>query len=164
KRSVDAETKLRGGDLGFFPLEQGKEPGPRKVPEALRKAVFGLKTVGDTASAPVAVDTQFSIVRFTGERPERHVSEAEAEGSIRSKIWRERRQKAVSALIEELRAKEKPKVYVERVDWVKFDDMDKRPPGFAPDPLPPGARPMKPRGSAPSGEPKPAPAPASKAH
>ena len=136
KRSLDSETKLRGGDLGFFPLLPGREEWTRKVPEALRKAAFALGAVGATADAPVAVGTQFSILRFTGERPERHVSLTEAEGSIRSRLWRERRRKAVDALIESLRGREQPKVYVERVDWVKFDDMDKRPPGFAPDPLP----------------------------
>ena len=116
------------------------------MPEELRKAVFWLKAVGDTAEAPVNVGTQFSIVRFSGERPERRVTEAEAESSIRSKLWRERRQQAVNALIEGLRAKEKPKVYVERVDWVKFDDMETRPSGFAPDPSR-GGRPMRPKAS-----------------
>jgi peptidyl-prolyl cis-trans isomerase C len=136
KRSLDSETKLRGGDLGFFPLSPGREDWTRKVPEALRKVTFGLAAVGATADAPVAVGNQFSILRFTGERPERHVSLSDAEGTIRSRLWRERRRKAVDGLIDGLRGREQPKVYVERIDWVKFDDMDKRPPGFAPDPLP----------------------------
>lgn len=136
-KSLDAETKLRGGDLAFFPLEPGRDASLRKVATPLRKAVFALKAVGDTADAPVAVDAQlFSIVRFTGERPERHVTLTEAEGSIRSKLWRERRQQAISALLDGLRNRYKPKTFSERVDWIKFDDMDRRPSGFAPDPLP----------------------------
>ena len=153
KRSLDTETKLRGGDLGFFPLSPGREDWTRKVPEALRKVTFALAAVGTTAEAPVALGNQFSILRFTGERPERHVSLSEAEGTIRSRLWRERRRKAVDALIDSLRSREHPKVYVERADWVKFDDMDKRPPGFAPDPLPrrpaPGA-PVRPATPAPA--------------
>jgi hypothetical protein len=68
------------------------------------------------------------------------VSLAEADGTIRSKLWRERRQKAVAALLDKLRAKDKPKVFTERVDLVSFDDMEKRPTGFAPEPTGP-ARP-----------------------
>jgi peptidyl-prolyl cis-trans isomerase C len=141
KHSVDRETKLRGGDLAFFPREPGPDKSLRKVAEPLRQAAFALKAVGDTAAAPIAVDGQFSILRLTGERPERHVSLAEAEGSIRSRLWREQRQKAVSRLLDSLRARDKPQVFTERVDWVKFDDMERRPSGFAPDPVRPAAPP-----------------------
>jgi parvulin-like peptidyl-prolyl isomerase len=134
KHSLDTETKLRGGDLAFFALEPARDASLRQVPEALRKAVFALKAPGDTGSEPVQVDAQFSLIRFTGERPERHVTLAEAEGSIRARLWRERRQEAVSDLINTLRARQKPQVFAERVDLVKFDDMDKRPSGFMPDP------------------------------
>jgi parvulin-like peptidyl-prolyl isomerase len=136
KHSLDAETKLRGGDLSFFTLEPARDQSLRQVPEALRKAVFALKTLGDVGDEPVAVDAQFSVVRWTGERPERHVALAEAEGSIRARLWRERRHQAVDDLINQLRARQKPQVFSERVDLVKFDDMDKRPTGFMPDPAP----------------------------
>ncbi len=136
KHSLDAETKLRGGDLSFFTLEPARDASLRQVPEPLRKAVFALKNLGDVSEEPVPVDSQFSIVRFTGERPERHVTLAEAEGSIRARLWRERRQRAVEDLINQLRARQKPQVVAERVDLIKFDDMDKRPSGFMPDPAP----------------------------
>jgi hypothetical protein len=136
-KSLDAETKLRGGDLAFFPLEPGRDASLRKVAMPLRRAVFALKAVGDTSDAPVVVDAHlFSIVRLTGERPERHVSLAEAESSIRSKLWRERRQQAITKLLDGLRSTYKPKTFSERVDAIKFDDMERRPTGFAPDPLP----------------------------
>jgi len=133
KQSIDAETKLRGGDLSFFTAEPSPQDAGRKTDPAVRKAVFALKEVGDTVDKPVPVNGQFVIVRLTGERPERHVTLAEADGSVRGKLWRENRQKAVAALIDGLRARDKPKVFSERVDLVKFDDMDKRPPGFMPD-------------------------------
>jgi peptidyl-prolyl cis-trans isomerase C len=137
KHSVDRETKLRGGDLAFFALLPKPDASLRKVAEPLRKAAFALRSVGETAEAPIAVDGQFSILRLTGERPERHVTLAEAEGSIRSRLWRERRQKAIATLLDALRTRDKPKVFVERADWVKFDDMERRPSGFAPDPVRP---------------------------
>ena len=136
KHSLDAETKLRGGDLAFFTREPGRDASLRQVPEPLRKAVFELKSLGDIGEQPVAVEGQFSIIRWTGERPERHVTLADAEGSIRARLWREARQKALNDLINALRAQLKPIVSSERVDLVKFDDMDKRPTGFMPDPPP----------------------------
>lgn len=146
KHSLDRETKLRGGDLAFFTAEPSPQDAGRKTDSAIRKATFELATVGDTVSKPVPVYGQFAIVRLTGERPERHITLAEAEGSIRGKLWREGRQKAVAALIDSLRARDRPKVFTERVDLVKFDDMDRRPPGFMPDPPPSdgGAKPPKP--------------------
>jgi peptidyl-prolyl cis-trans isomerase C len=153
RHSLDGETKLRGGDLAFFAREPVPTEG-RKVSPALRKAVFELKATGDTTDKPVEVEGQYSIVRLTGERPERNVSLAEAENTIRSKLWREGRQKSITELLDKLRAKDKPKVFSERVDLVSFDDMEKRPAGFAPDP--PG--PISPRAGSPS-----APAAGSKA-
>jgi peptidyl-prolyl cis-trans isomerase C len=136
KHSLDAETKLRGGDLAFFTREPGRDQTLRQVPTALRQAVFALKALGDIGTEPVQVDNQFSVIRWTGERPERHISLSEAEGSIRARLWRERRQEAVTDMINRLRAQQKPQVFVERVELVKFDDMDKRPTGFMPDPAP----------------------------
>jgi len=136
KDSKDTETKLRGGDLGYFSKEPGKDSSEAQVHAALRKAAFELKNVGDTAPKLVAVDKFFSIVRLTGERPERHTDLSEAEPSIRTRLWREKRQGAMVKLVEDLHAKEKPQTFPERVDLVKLDDMDKGPAGFAPEPGP----------------------------
>jgi peptidyl-prolyl cis-trans isomerase C len=134
KYSKDLETKLRGGDLQFFTKEPGKDEAEAKVPAAVRKAAFDLKNVGDTVAKPVPVDGGFSIVRLTGERPERNTTLADAEQPIRTKLWREKRQKALADLVEGLRGKEKPQVFADRVDMVKLDDMEKQPEGFAPNP------------------------------
>ncbi len=136
KASKDVETKLRGGDLGYFSREPSKDSSEGQVHTALRKAAFELKTVGDTTSKIIAVDTQFSVLRLTGERPERHTALAEAEPSIRTRLWREKRSAAMTQLVENLRKKEKPETFPERVDLVKLDDMDRGPSGFAPDPAP----------------------------
>lgn len=135
KQSKDIENKLRGGDLGFFAKEQTKERGDdkvEKVADAVRKAAFELKEVGDTFPKPIAVDTGFVILRLTGERPERHTSVAEAEQAVRTKLWREKRQKAMTDLIEQLKKRDKPQVFTDRVDLVKLDDMERQPSGFSP--------------------------------
>jgi peptidyl-prolyl cis-trans isomerase C len=130
-RSLDTDTKLRGGDLGYFTLSTTGESNAARVDEALRKAAFGLKQVGDTVRKPIKVEGGFSVVRLTGERPERHTTLLDADPSIRTRLWRERRQNAMKALVDGLRAKEKPKTFPERVDLVKLEDMDKGPSGFA---------------------------------
>lgn len=135
KHSKDLESKMRGGDLGFFPKVPAKTATETtQVPDAVRKVAFELKNVGDTHPRPIAVEGGFSIVRLTGERPARHTSLKEAEHPIRTKLWREKRQEAMNALVQSLREKEKPQVFAERADWVKFDDMETKPSGFAPNP------------------------------
>ncbi len=152
KYSKDTETKLRGGDLGFF----AKEPQPTEpaIPPAIRKAAFELKAVGDTGAKPVKLDNGFAVLRYTGERPERNTSLEEAEHPIRTKLWREKRQTAMTNLIEGLRTKQKPQVFADKVDQVKLDDMDKQPGGFAPEPVNPhGGNPHAPGGGKPAGHP-----------
>jgi peptidyl-prolyl cis-trans isomerase C len=141
QHSLDAETKMRGGDLGYFTKEPKAGGPPENVAPAVRAATFALKAPGDMAPKPVQLDSGFAIVRLTGERPERHTELAEADLTIRTKLWREKRQKALTELVDGLKARDKPQVFTERADWIKFDDMDKRPPGFAPDRPPGGPRP-----------------------
>ena len=136
EHSLDSSTKLRGGDLGFFTeAPEARDSRLPKVHEAVRKAAFELKTVGDITPKPVAVDGQFAIVRLIGERPERHTELAQAESAIRSRLWRTRRREAVDQLIARLRESKKPQVFADRVDLVSFEGMDRRPSGFAPDPV-----------------------------
>jgi peptidyl-prolyl cis-trans isomerase C len=143
QHSKDPETKVQGGDLGYFAAEPGDDPPRDKtqplVSVPLRQAVFLLADVGDT-SKPVALATQRALVRFTAERPERHVSLEDAAPSIRGKLWRERRQKALDQLVNKLRARDKPQVFTDRIYQISFDDMEKRPSGFAPDPIKPPAQ------------------------
>lgn len=134
QHSKHNETKQQGGDLGY--ITQQPEPAETGLSPALRDAVFALEKVGDTSKEPLALGTQFAILRLTGERPERHASLDDAAPAIRAKLWRERRQVALDALIAKLRARDKPEVHPERVERISFDDMEKRPSGFAPDPLP----------------------------
>lgn len=145
-RSIDGETKLRGGDLGYFTKEP-TNPQTDKLGSAIRNMAFGLKATGDTATEPVPVASGFAILRLTGERPARNTDLASAESIIRTKLWREQRQRALETLVAKLRSEDKPQVFAERADWVKFDDMDKRPPGFAPE------RPAPSSAQNPSGEP-----------
>jgi len=147
QHSREPKTKPLGGDLGYFTREPASalapegalrptpaEPQQAPIPDSVRSATFALE-LGAT-SEPVAYDEQFAIVRMSGERPERHVSLDSAAPAIRTKLWRERRQRALDALVSELRKREQPKVFTDRIYAIDFEDMDHRPGGFAPDPVP----------------------------
>ena len=58
---------------------------------------------------------------------------AAADKSIRTRLWREKRQKALTDLVEGLRKKEKPVVNADLDDLVKLEDMDRAPSSFAPE-------------------------------
>ncbi|HEX5658640.1 MAG TPA: peptidyl-prolyl cis-trans isomerase, partial [Polyangiales bacterium] len=139
QHSREPQSKVQGGDLGYFTREAvAGEPRP-ELPATVRAAAFGLNEIGDT-SEPVAFDKQFAIVRLSGERPEREVALDGAAPSIRTRLWRERRQKALDALVSELRKRDKPEVHTERIYPIDFEDMERRPSGFAPDPIAPPAK------------------------
>jgi parvulin-like peptidyl-prolyl isomerase len=135
QHSKHLESKQQAGDLGYFAEQPQTDGSEANVEPAVRAALFALKQVGDT-SKPVALGSQYAIVRLTGERPARHASLEDAAPSIRAKLWRERRQQALDGLVAKLRARDKPQLFAKRVELISFDDMEKRPTGFAPDPIP----------------------------
>ncbi len=133
QRSVDTETKLRGGDLRYF-AEDGRPPGSRDAPvdEALVKAAFKLRTVGQVAPRPVAVGDNYSIVKLTGRRPAQEQTQEQAAQAIRLRLWRERRQTGVEDLVASLRKSLRPKVHPDRLKPIQLDPAPARPD------LPPG--------------------------
>jgi peptidyl-prolyl cis-trans isomerase C len=122
-KSIDEGSKLRGGDLRYFDA-QGKVRGETDttVPAPIVKAAFALKTVGDTAPAPVKVDGGYSIVKLTGQRPAVSRKLNDVEETIRVRLWREQRQNAIDAFVTELRTTVKPETHPELVELVKLED------------------------------------------
>jgi peptidyl-prolyl cis-trans isomerase C len=101
--SVDAETRLRGGDLRYFDREGGSRNGQdTPVHRALAAAAFGLAEVGEVAG-PVQVDERWSLVKLTGRRPPENRSFEQASPSIRLRLWRQRRQSSLEELVARLR-------------------------------------------------------------
>ncbi len=120
--SLDTETNMRGGDLLYF-TEDGKLVGKEgeTVDPTLAKAAFGLAKTGDR-SAPLDLgDGQWSVLELTGIRPENVRTLEQASAWIRRRIWRDRHEAALEALVAELRAELKPEVYPERMGAIVLE-------------------------------------------
>jgi peptidyl-prolyl cis-trans isomerase C len=126
-QSKDETSRLRGGDLRYFDAK-GKpdEAGPNLDP-ALVKAVFALKSVGDT-SGIVKTDAGFAILKLTGLRAAHSESAKEADERIRMRLWREQREAAIDSLSAELRKQSNPELHPELLDAISFNTDAPAPP------------------------------------
>ncbi|MBC7172792.1 MAG: peptidylprolyl isomerase [Polyangiaceae bacterium] len=103
--SEDPETRERGGDLRFFsrpPAEGANEPwhGP---PMAVARAAFELTENGQIHAAVVESPAGFHVVARTAHRPAMRRTLDEVEGVIRHRLYRDRRDAAMQALLARLR-------------------------------------------------------------
>lgn len=124
-RSVDPESRQRGGDLRYFD-DHGVAPNSADpaVDEAIVRATFALREVGDV-SDPVQVGNRFTILKLTGRRPAEHRSVEAAGQGIRLRLWREQRQEALERFATELRERIPTEVHYERMAGVRFEAPDR---------------------------------------
>ena len=124
QRSLDTETKLRGGDLLYFTTD-GRTVGSADdaaVDSALVKAAFALEKKGDITEKPIDVgDGKWSVLQLTALRPARVESLEDASKVIRRRMWRDDRKAALDKLLSDLRAELQPKSYPERMDAIVLD-------------------------------------------
>lgn len=121
QRSLDTETKLRGGDLLYF-TKDGRTVGSADdaaVDAALVKATFTLKEKSDITKNPIDVgEGRWSVLQLTAIRPARVQSLEDASSGIRRRMWREDRKAALDKLLSDLRTELQPKTYPERLDAI----------------------------------------------
>jgi len=130
ERSIDPESRQRGGDLRYFD-DHGVSPNSADpaVDEAIVRTTFALTNVGDV-SDPIAVGPadgtrRWTLVKLTGLRPAEHRAVEEAGQGIRLRLWRERRQEALEAFVVELRGQITTEVHYERMAGIRFDPPDR---------------------------------------
>ena len=117
ERSLDTETKLRGGDLLYFTADGalvGKPDGTR-IDVTLAKSAFELSKTRELSKPLDLGDGKWSILELTGIRPERIQTLEQAGALIRRKIWRDDREAALTKTIDDLRAELKPEAFPERM-------------------------------------------------
>lgn len=101
KYSSDDDTKLRGGDLRYFTVDDPE------LPAAVVKAAFALPQVGDISEVVDGQDGKFYVLKQTNRRKGSTRSFEDAKPAIRNTLFREKRSRAQSAFVEGLRAKAK---------------------------------------------------------
>ena len=101
ERSLDTETKLRGGDLLYF-TEDGSlvgKPDGAAIDPTLAKAAFELEKTGELSKPLDLGDGKWSVLELTGIRPESVQTLEQASAGIRRKLWRQRREDALKKLL-----------------------------------------------------------------
>lgn len=86
KESLDAESKLRGGDLGFFSADGIRSVGDRSVAPELAKEAFRITARGQISSKPISVGKSFNVVFLSAIQPAVNVPLETAAPNIARKL------------------------------------------------------------------------------
>jgi parvulin-like peptidyl-prolyl isomerase len=123
EKSLDTETKLRGGDLLYFTKDGALvgKPDGEAINAVLAKAAFELAKTGELSKPLDLGDGKWSVLELTGIRPEKVQTPEQASGVIRRKLWREEREGALEKLMSDLRAELKPEIYPERMEAIVLE-------------------------------------------
>jgi peptidyl-prolyl cis-trans isomerase C len=145
ERSIDAATKTRGGDLGYFDRKGNttSEHGSL-VPEPLAAATFALDHEATVTRKPVALKSGFSIVMWTGTTPELRRTLPQVEGELRERYASDEQRRKVTELVERLRTEIAAEVHPELADPIVLEPVPRAdiPSGFPSAPPDPRAPPV----------------------
>jgi peptidyl-prolyl cis-trans isomerase C len=122
--SEDADTKARGGDLQFFSRPSERAEGDPAVPDAVAEAAFSLENLGDVYGQLVRTPAGFHIVRLTSKRKALARTLDHARRPIQNKLWREKREQAVDAFMQQLRAQAKVEENLALLDQLHIELPD----------------------------------------
>jgi len=166
ERSLDTETKTRGGSLSYFTRPDVHSDRYPSIDPALAAVVFEMQNIGDIYPQPVRTARGFHVVKLTGKRAAVVRTLDQVRPSVRVGIEEERFQAAWKRKLEELQAQLGVELHPENLADVRPtlpspEEMERAHHLHEP-PLPPGTagdavRPLPPPG--PSSGPQPAPAP-----
>jgi len=119
--SEDEATRLRGGDLTFFPRTAERTEGDPEVPEPVVEACFALKENGDVHPALVKSERGFHIVMRTGHRDRMSLSFEDAKERLALLVRREKRKGDVEAAIDALEDRFEVTLHEENLKDVVID-------------------------------------------
>jgi peptidyl-prolyl cis-trans isomerase C len=117
KYSEDTKTKKKGGVLGFF-SKGSKDP-------ELEKAAFNLKK--DEVSNPILTTKGYQIVKLLDTKEAKTKSLEESKNRISNKLQQQKRNEAVTKLLEDLKAKTNVVIYEDVIK--KITDVPETQPG-----------------------------------
>jgi peptidyl-prolyl cis-trans isomerase C len=138
KYSEDVDSKQHGGDTLPFDRESTAYPKP------IVDCAFSLGEVG-AVSPPVQTEKGWAVLKLLQKRPELHRTLPEAKHDIQQRLFRESRNKALDAMVADLKKKQKIEVHEENFGKIAVgaapNDLTHRSMGMNPDPkgaMPPG--------------------------
>ena len=124
QHNTDPTTQDRFGDLRFFSRPDERTDNEPDIPAPIATAAFSIERIGGIYPEVVRTDQGWHIVKLTGRRAAMHRSLAEAQTPIRNRLWRERREANIQALIDELRAESDVEENLDLLDQVHLDLPD----------------------------------------
>lgn len=119
--SEDKKTKQRKGDLSFFSEAKGTSPTEPDIPLPIRQAAFSLEKHGDIFPSIIESDQGFHIIMLSGKRSAYNRSFEEARRMIQNRLWRTKREEAITKFVDELREKASIKQNLELLEQVKVE-------------------------------------------
>lgn len=122
--STDPRTRSQGGELGYQTRERrtsANAANDNAPAQPLVDAMFALRKVGDVSAQPLAIDGQFGVLMLTARVPPSARTLAQVDGEIREQLAEQQSKSALSALVEKLRAEQKPEVHPELLDAIQLD-------------------------------------------
>lgn len=122
--SEDQDSKLRGGDLQFFSRPSERVEGDPVVPDAVAEAAFTLDQPGDVYPQPIKTPQGFHVIRLTAKRKALTRTLDHARRPIQNKLWREKREAAVSSFMQGLRDKAKIEENLQVLDKLQVELPD----------------------------------------
>jgi len=121
EKSEDSATKLRGGDLTFFPRVEARADGDPEVPSEVVEAAFGLKENGQVSDKIVKSDKGYHIIMRTGHRKAMELSFEEAKDRLGLLVKREDRKNRTEAAIDALKDRFDVTLHEENLKEVVID-------------------------------------------
>ncbi len=114
KYSTDKKTKVRGGDLRYFPEDA------ENIQKEIIVAAFKMEKPG-TISGPIKTKEGFHIIRLTHRRKAFKRTFDEVKDQIEQRILRRKRSEVVQSYVKELREKAKLEINDEELKTLKVD-------------------------------------------
>jgi parvulin-like peptidyl-prolyl isomerase len=122
--SEDAASRADGGDLHFFSKPEERAANEPEIPAAVANAAFKLENIGDVYPELVQTPQGFHIVRLVSKRKALSRTLDHARRMIQNKLWREKREAAVDAFMQDLRKKAHIEENLALLDQVRVDLPD----------------------------------------
>lgn len=120
-RSLDAPSKIRGGDIGRFSATGRPESGDDPIDPEIVKAAFALEAIGAVSDVIRLDDGRFVILKYTEHRAGYVPHFEEVKVRVSRRYDDERYEKAIQAIVDAQRALLKPIIHAELVDSVRLE-------------------------------------------